>query len=531
MTFKAHLLARLKKVSLLEWAMLIVGAVLVHRYVWIMDDAFIYFRYVDNLLFRDVGLVWNPGEYVEGFTSPLWALILIAWRSSGLDYLQFVLVSSVAAWVALWALLVHLNTVMSRGPTRALNLPLLGIGLCYGSLSFMSSGLETPLVQLAAACMALYLAKPGPRLETAVSVSPLVRPEFALPVGVILLYRWWTEGRFPRSLVVRLLALNLPWLLFRVWYYADLLPNTFYMKDTTWWSQGVVYLLDALVPYGALVLVPIGIGMWAAVAEKDRQQWLVRAAMVVCAVSVMLYVVRIGGDARHFRYLVFTWCLLFCALAGLPALWASSESAAVRWAGLAYAGLVAVLVVSGVPAQSARHPLVDADRSCEQLNLIVDGACRYRTTPKLRAYETWRDSMTPAGVRDSERGCGETQATRSCAHFYREICARALQPAGFTSRFLAHLAVPPKRPGHRPGARKYTNDLVRLFEAGIQPGRGMFRAAIERGIASRWMERNLDVLEVLERKTFNTQSFAENVGLALQFPPKMQPHPKDMDPL
>ncbi|MCY3959730.1 MAG: hypothetical protein OXG65_15775, partial [Chloroflexi bacterium] len=42
---------------------------------FISDDAFISFRYVRNLL-EGHGLVFNPGEYVEGYTNFLWVLEL-----------------------------------------------------------------------------------------------------------------------------------------------------------------------------------------------------------------------------------------------------------------------------------------------------------------------------------------------------------------------------------------------------------------------------------------------------------------------
>src|SRR3954468_9274361 len=41
----------------------------------IQDDAFISFRYADNLA-RGNGLVWNLGEYVEGYTNFLWTILI-----------------------------------------------------------------------------------------------------------------------------------------------------------------------------------------------------------------------------------------------------------------------------------------------------------------------------------------------------------------------------------------------------------------------------------------------------------------------
>jgi hypothetical protein len=66
-----------------QWLLLAVGLGLVWRYAWIMDDAFVYARYADNFVRLDFGLVYNAGEYVEGFTSPLWMLWLVVLRTVG----------------------------------------------------------------------------------------------------------------------------------------------------------------------------------------------------------------------------------------------------------------------------------------------------------------------------------------------------------------------------------------------------------------------------------------------------------------
>ena len=44
---------------------------------WICDDAFISLRYAANLVAGD-GLVYNVGEYVEGYTNLLWTLLIAA---------------------------------------------------------------------------------------------------------------------------------------------------------------------------------------------------------------------------------------------------------------------------------------------------------------------------------------------------------------------------------------------------------------------------------------------------------------------
>ena len=63
-----------------EWLCLAVGLFLTIHYAWLLDDSYVFFKYVDNLLFLKIGLVHNQGEYTEGFSSPFWTLLLIALR-------------------------------------------------------------------------------------------------------------------------------------------------------------------------------------------------------------------------------------------------------------------------------------------------------------------------------------------------------------------------------------------------------------------------------------------------------------------
>ena len=48
------------------------------------DDAFISFRYASNLL-AGHGLVYNPGEWVEGFTNLSWTLLSAVVMAAGID--------------------------------------------------------------------------------------------------------------------------------------------------------------------------------------------------------------------------------------------------------------------------------------------------------------------------------------------------------------------------------------------------------------------------------------------------------------
>ena len=52
-----------------------------------VDDAYISFRYLENLA-TGHGLVYNPGERVEGFSNLLWILLLYPFRLAGMDVVR-----------------------------------------------------------------------------------------------------------------------------------------------------------------------------------------------------------------------------------------------------------------------------------------------------------------------------------------------------------------------------------------------------------------------------------------------------------
>ena len=68
------------RINFIEWSCLFLGLLLIFRYRWLIDDSFIYFRYIDNFLFLKIGLVYNQGEFVEGFSSPAWLILFSFFR-------------------------------------------------------------------------------------------------------------------------------------------------------------------------------------------------------------------------------------------------------------------------------------------------------------------------------------------------------------------------------------------------------------------------------------------------------------------
>ena len=65
-----------------------------------VDDMFIFLRYAENFA-RGEGLVFNPGERVEGFSSPLWVLLLTPGALLGINLVTWSKLLSLSCFLAL----------------------------------------------------------------------------------------------------------------------------------------------------------------------------------------------------------------------------------------------------------------------------------------------------------------------------------------------------------------------------------------------------------------------------------------------
>jgi hypothetical protein len=98
-----------------------------------------------------------------------------------------------------------------------------------------------------------------------------------------------------------LAALYLPYFLWRWSYYGYLLPNTFYVKVGSTWSQvarGAGYLFDTsnayVLPYVAIAAGIVGV--WARRRNSSHTHWPLVGLIGGVAALFALYIVVVGGD-------------------------------------------------------------------------------------------------------------------------------------------------------------------------------------------------------------------------------------------
>ena len=117
---------------------------------FIQDDAFISFRYADNLS-RGFGLVWNPGEWVEGYTNFLWTILMGAVHLLHGDPVFWSTAIGLAAFAGSLFLTYRIALQVFQSDDVSL-LAVILLGTNYTFSAYATGGLETSLQAL------LYLA-------------------------------------------------------------------------------------------------------------------------------------------------------------------------------------------------------------------------------------------------------------------------------------------------------------------------------------------------------------------------------------
>lgn len=194
------------------------------------DDAYITYRYADNFR-RGLGLVYNPGEWVLGTTTPLFALLLggLGLVVSDLEVLGHWV--GVVGWM-LAALLTVLFFWQEKRPIAALIAPLL---VAVQPTFYTSLGMETPLLVALMLAVAVFWLR-GNNKKAVILAALLILTRYdsslwLLIVGLEVARRrrqagqsWinalpWREG-------LATLGLTLPWFVFSYFRYGSPLPNS-----------------------------------------------------------------------------------------------------------------------------------------------------------------------------------------------------------------------------------------------------------------------------------------------------------------
>ncbi len=289
-----------------------------NRYYVLFDDAMISMRYAFNLA-HGHGLVWNVGERVEGYTNPLWTIIMAALQWISNPYVAPLLVQLAGLVLLLGAAgFAFLAGKELAGETTAWRhlagiLSATGV-LGYYPLAFWSlAGMEVSLLgcALSAGVLATIRFHNGNEIRhlnallLCIIVAYFTRPDGWLPFIPMALFcvrRSLQVDTFAhlvkKTLAVvltggGLIAAHLVW---RFLYYGSFVPNTYVLK-----MQGrpldlrLTNGLSFISPYLLSISIALALAIFAALIAERNKRSLYLSLVSVPLVAVA-YQIFVGGD-------------------------------------------------------------------------------------------------------------------------------------------------------------------------------------------------------------------------------------------
>jgi hypothetical protein len=240
---------------------------------WTADDSYITFRYAENLA-NGQGVVFNPGERVEGYTNFLWMLLLSGLFRIGAD--TVIAAKLLGAACALLTLLASAGVARhlsgGRWTAAAVAVPTLlasSPSFAAWSVAGLETALFTLLLTVAVWLFSVEQDAPSrfPWSGVLFALAGMTRPEgvlvFVLLFGLVVARSMQVPLDRTRMLrrgllfLVAFSALALPYMAWRVSYFGYLLPNTFYVKGGRGVTQilaGILYVSAGIRKHGGILL-------------------------------------------------------------------------------------------------------------------------------------------------------------------------------------------------------------------------------------------------------------------------------------
>ena len=296
------------------------------RYFCLFDDAMISMRYAWNFS-HGLGLVWNAGERIQGYSNLLMTLLMsfATWildKSSAVLSMQILGIGFMLG-IAYLSMMIsdQISTENGSDPSQrssmrklAFILALAYYPLLYWSLMGMETGLLSLLLSIAILSAFRYREnrKPVYLVSTSLSLgfAYLTRNDsfiFAILIWGFILWEVFGKKIVDRRLLLPLSTIGIYTLfivgqtIFQYSYYGEILTNTYTLRLTNWpllnrISNGIGYILPFFVQI-CLLLVPAIVDLYL----RFRKGKLLLLSIVLAAIGYQVYV---GGDPWNYWRLV-----------------------------------------------------------------------------------------------------------------------------------------------------------------------------------------------------------------------------------
>jgi arabinofuranosyltransferase len=279
------------------------------RYFSLFDDAMVSMRYARNLA-EGFGIVWNAGERVEGYTNPLWMFYMALVHLLPIPTAKTSLIVQGTAAIVLAVNLLYVRRIALAisGDRAAVAWGAVLLTALYLPINFWSlQGMEVSLLVLVMSICAWYTLESlrtgtmQRRVYVLLAMATLVRPDMIVAFAAFLTFLLIADPAHRRRHAVwgglLLIAAVAAQTGFRLWYYGDVLPNTYYLKMTgvplsVRLARGGYVLLQFVWKANPLLfLLPAALAL-----RRDRRIWLL---LWILAAQVA-YSVYVGGDAWEY---------------------------------------------------------------------------------------------------------------------------------------------------------------------------------------------------------------------------------------
>ena len=297
-------------------------------YYILFDDAMISMRYAYNLAHGN-GLVWNAGEYVEGFTNPLWVGMMAVVHLFPIPLNQTSLVIQIIGALFLGANLFFVKKLIEHFTDGLFTMLAAVIFTAfYGPLDTWGLlGMEVSALAMIVTIVVWMIVKQDenrftPSTYVLLAVSTLIRIDMVVPFVIVIGVMFFVQPQFRKQHLLWGLGLLVLCVggqtLARYLYYGSPLPNTYYLKIEGFplvlrVARGL-YALFHLMYFAnwEIFLLPLAIFFF-------RRDWKVTLLFLIF-VGQIAYSVYVGGDAWEHkgganRFIAIAMPIYFVALA------------------------------------------------------------------------------------------------------------------------------------------------------------------------------------------------------------------------
>jgi arabinofuranosyltransferase len=416
-----------------------------------VDDAYISMRYARHL-YEGKGLVYNIGEYVEGYSNFLWVIILAFGGSLGFN-LPFIanvlgILFSLLTLVVVFKLMERINDGVSLWSI----LPVIFLSTNWDFTGWATGGLETALFTLLL-FVTIYrfyeevIARTSSYQLSAIicGLLCLTRPEGYLFSGLYFLTFGFVEVKKRNDWLKRVTAwlaivaiIVVPHIIWKIIYYGDILPNSFYIKvnKPAYFERGIRYAGFYLIQSHAyLWILPIIIGI--------KKRLFCIYFMFIYSLIYVLYILWVGGDWMALRFFApIIPVLIFMMVVGFKSIsdYALSKSNPI----IRYSLIFVLILYGGVTFWFNALPTYKYGKNRkfvfnEKLQILDYGALHLPEGNAIEVARAFKKVLLPNEV--------VAASFAGFTGFYTDI--RVIDTLGLNDKYIARLPIAkPGQPGH-----------------------------------------------------------------------------------